>query len=321
MLVEFGDMRAGLTRQNLHGIWAAVHTPFHDDGRIDFDTLCENIRRLHSAGVHGIYTTDSDGEFYAIELEEFRALADVVAAECLRLRFPSMMGVTWVNTQGIVQRLKIAAERGIMGAHVGFPFFMPLNDPSREQFWRDVSAAVPDTFGLIHYNTPRQQHVLGAGDYGHLERTFPKVIGSKYPQNAVDTFMDVTAHAPALSFFAGETVLAPLFQLGARGCNSWMIGYNPKFMLDWWDDLINSRWDDANAKNRRLVAFAQMLSGTMSETGNFHGIITKAVAAASPFLLHHNRYSRAPYMPVSEKAFETFRRRADVEFPDLAYHS
>jgi dihydrodipicolinate synthase/N-acetylneuraminate lyase len=312
-------MRRGLTRDNLHGIWAAIHTPFADDGRIDFDALRENVRRFHAAGVHGIYTTDSDGEFYAIELDEFKQLADVFAAECRRLNFPSMMGVTWTNTQGIVDRLKVAAERGIMGAHVGFPFFMPLNEPSREQFWHDVSGAVPDSFGLIHYNTPRQQHVLGAADYKHLENRFPKVIGSKYPQNAADTFIDVVANAPKLSFFVAEPVMTPFYLLGARGCNSWMTGYNPKFMLDWWDELSAQKWDAALARNRRMVAFTQMALATLSETGNYHGIFTKAVAAASPFLLHRSRYSRKPYMPVSDKALQAFRRRAAEEFPDLAY--
>ena len=314
------SMQRGLTRKNLHGIWAAIHTPFKDDGRIDFDALRENMRRLHAARLHGIYTTDSDGEFYAIELDEFRQLADVFAAECLRLNFPSMMGVTWVNTEGITQRLKIAAERGIMGAHVGFPFFMPLNEPSRTQFWHDVSDAVPDKFALIHYNTPRQQHVLTGTDYRILQERFPKVAGAKYPQNTADVFTDVINQAPDLSYFAGEHVLVPFYMLGARGCNSWLTGYNPKYMLDLWDDLANSRWDIALAKNRRIVAFANMVGETLSETGNFHGIVTKAVAAGSPFLVHGNRFSRKPYMPVSEAAVAMFKRRAAEEFPDLTYN-
>jgi 4-hydroxy-tetrahydrodipicolinate synthase len=313
------EMRGGLTRRNLQGIWAAIHTPFTDDGRIDFDTLRENVRRFHAAGVHGIYTTDSDGEFYAIELDEFRKLADVFAAECVRLGFPSMMGVTWTNTDGVVARLKAAAERGIIGAHVGFPFWMPLNQPSRARYWRHVSDAVPDGFALIHYNTARQQHVLGPADYRELQAMFPKVAGAKYPQNMADVFLDVTMQAPELSFFVAEPVLAPFHALGARGCNSWIAGYNPKFMLDWWDDITSGRREAALSKQKRVVAFGNLVLSNLSETGNYHGILTKAVAAASPFLLHRNRYSRAPYMPVSDAAFEAFRRKAAAEFPDLSY--
>ena len=67
------SMRERLTRENLHGVWAgAFATPFDADDRFDEAISGENIRRLHAAGVHGIYTTDSDGEFYALELDEFK---------------------------------------------------------------------------------------------------------------------------------------------------------------------------------------------------------------------------------------------------------
>src|SRR5438552_3390654 len=95
------DMRNGLTRENLHGVWAAVATPFDQQGRFDEGTLRENIRRLAGAGVHGIYTTDSDGEFYALELEEFRQVVGVFADETSKLGIPTQVGVTWVNTQGM----------------------------------------------------------------------------------------------------------------------------------------------------------------------------------------------------------------------------
>jgi 4-hydroxy-tetrahydrodipicolinate synthase len=87
-------MREGLTRKNLHGVWAAVPTPFDEWGHFDPGVLRENVRRLHTAGVHGVYTTDSDGEFYAIELDEFRRIADTLADESRRLGIPTQMGVT-----------------------------------------------------------------------------------------------------------------------------------------------------------------------------------------------------------------------------------
>ena len=43
-------MHERLTRDNLHGIWAAVATPFDAHDRFDEDIFRENIRRLHAAG-------------------------------------------------------------------------------------------------------------------------------------------------------------------------------------------------------------------------------------------------------------------------------
>ena len=118
-------MRERLTRDNLHGVWAAIATPFDDQDRFDEDVFRENIRRLHAAGVHGIYTTDSDGEFYAIELEEFKRVVKVFADETQRLGCPTMVGVTWCNTQGIIDRLKYAAAEASSGRTSAIPSSCP----------------------------------------------------------------------------------------------------------------------------------------------------------------------------------------------------
>ncbi|MDE0270438.1 MAG: dihydrodipicolinate synthase family protein [Gammaproteobacteria bacterium] len=176
------EMADGQTRENLHGIWIALTTPFTADNRIDTGVVRENVRRCHAAGLHGAYTTDSDGEFYAIELDDFRTLVEAFGDECQRVGMPSQAGVTWLNTQGTVDRLRIAADSGVMGAHVGHPVFMPMTPASFDRFWEDVSDAVPDDFGLIQYNTPRQPHVLGGAEYRALAEKFPKLVGAKYVQ-------------------------------------------------------------------------------------------------------------------------------------------
>ena len=136
-------MQERLTRDNLHGIWAAITTPFDAQDRFDEDIFRENSRRLHAAGVHGIYTTDSDGEFYAIEIEEFKQIVRVFADETRRLSFPAMVGVTWCNTQGIIDRLTFAAEQDILVARVGHPFFMPMSAESYPAYVNDVRLAAP----------------------------------------------------------------------------------------------------------------------------------------------------------------------------------
>ena len=70
---------------NLHGVWAAVTTSFDAHDRFDPGVTRENIRRLAAAGVHGAYVTDSDGEFYAIEADEYRHIVDMFADEAQRL--------------------------------------------------------------------------------------------------------------------------------------------------------------------------------------------------------------------------------------------
>ncbi|MCC7368102.1 MAG: dihydrodipicolinate synthase family protein [Chloroflexi bacterium] len=311
------SMRAGLTRENLHGVWAAIGTPFDARERFDEEVFRENIRRLHAAGVHGIYTTDSDGEFYAIELDEFRHIVDVFADETQRIGAAAMVGVTWCNTEGVVARLRHAVDRGILGAHVGHPFFMPSTAASYRGFWEDISAAAPDGFGLVQYNTPRCHNYLRGPDYAVLQRDFPKLIGTKHVGVDFTEFMSVMADAPQISHLVGEGVMAPYLMFGGRGINSWFTNFNPRFVLDLYNDVVAGRWDSARQRQKRLHAFIGAID-VLQETGNLHGIIGKAVTEASPFLIS-TPTTRRPYQPVVREAVERFRRIVEEQFQDLQW--
>ena len=310
------SMQLGLTRDNLHGVWAAIATPFDDHDRFDEDVFRENIRRLHAAGVHGIYTTDSDGEFYAIELEEFKQIVKVFADETQRLGFPTMVGVTWCNTQGIVDRLKFAADQGILGAHVGHPFFMPMTAESYRAFWDDIQRATPDRFALIHYNTPRAHNYRRGPDYAQL-LDVTSLVGTKHVGSDFPEFLTLMESVPQLSHFTGEHAMTPYMMFGARGVYSWFVNFNPRYMLDWYDDIMNQRWELARHRQERMHAFI-LAKRILDGTGNLHGIIGKAISAASTFLVGANR-TRAPYLPISSEIVQQFRRMVEAEFTDLLW--
>jgi len=310
-------MSKRLTRDNLHGVWAAIATPWDESGRFDKAEFRENIRRLAAAGVHGIYTTDSDGEFYAIELDEFKQIVKVFADEAGRLGVPTMVGVTWVNTQGIIDRIQYAASVGILGTHVGRPFFMPMTPESDRAYWQDIQKATPEHFGLVHHNTARVHNTQNGHGYAELIKFVPQLIGSKNTSSDVREFMHVVTYAPQIAHLTGEGTVTPFMMLGAKGVNSWFVNFNPEFMLDWYDDAMNRRWNAAIQKQQRMYAFMEakkMLAGS----GNLHGIVSKATAAASPFLIESN-VTRKPYLPVPKETVAQFRRVVEEKFQDLMW--
>jgi dihydrodipicolinate synthase/N-acetylneuraminate lyase len=316
----FGEsvpLRERLTRGNLHGVWAAIATPFDEHDRFDEGIFRENIRRLWAAGVHGIYTTDSDGEFYAIELDEFKRIVTVFADETQRLGIPTQVGVTWCNTQGMLDRLRFAASKGILGAHVGHPFFMPMTPESYRAFWQDMQKAVPESFALVHYNTPRMHNYQQGPDYALLAQEVPNLIGSKHVGSSVPEFLTLMACAPQLSHFTGEHAMTPFMMFGARGVYSWFANFNARYMVEWYEDISQQRWEQAIAKQQRMHAFI-MATGILLGTGNLHGIVGKALTAASPFLVPANR-TRRPYLPISDDTVQRFRHIAEEQFPDLCW--
>lgn len=312
------EMRNGLTRENLHGVWAAIATPFDQQGRFDEYTFRENIRRLVGAGVHGIYTTDSDGEFYALEIDEFRQVVGVFADETNKLSIPTQVGVTWCNTHGMIDRLQFAAAHGILGAHVGHPFFMPMTPESYRAFWEDMRQAVPDRFALIHYNTPRVHNYQRGPDYVELEREIPSLIGTKHVGADVPEFLTLMADVPHLSHFTGEHSMTPFMLLGARGVYSWFVNFNPRYMLEWYDDIVQGRWPEARHRQERMHLFIRSMD-ILRGSGNLHGIVGKATTGASPFLVGTTQ-TRRPYLPIPQETVDAFRRNVEERFPDMLWH-
>jgi dihydrodipicolinate synthase/N-acetylneuraminate lyase len=85
------------------------------------------------------------------------------------------------------------------------------------QFWRDVAAAVPGDFGLVHYNTPKMPNYLRRPDYALLRDLVPGLVGTKYVGSDVVEFGALVRQAPSLAHLVGEQAYGFLAPYGAAG--------------------------------------------------------------------------------------------------------
>ncbi len=304
-----------LSRENLGGVWAAIATPWDESNRFDEGTLRENVRRLAAAGVDGIYTTDKDGEFFAIELQEFRQVVAAFADEARAVGISTQVGVTWLNTAGVVDRLDVAVRNGIQGAHIGHPPFMELTAESLDAFWVDVAASVPADFGLVHYNSPRLSNRLGPADYARLSTRHAGLIGTKQTTTDFAEFLAIVNGAPDLAHFAGEQALVPFVMAGAKGIYSWLANFNAPYTVQWFNECRTGKWEAAIHRQKRVGQFSGLIEAVFGAQVR-RGIVSKSVAAASSFLVGNDR-TRRPYLPAGESAIAEFRRRVLIDFPDL----
>jgi len=294
-----------------------VPTPFDEDDRFDEDIFRENLRRFAAAGVHGVYTTDADGEFYAVELDEFRQIVDVLADETERLSLPCQVGVSWSHTAGIVARLRHCADRGIRGAHVGHPTYMEMTRQSWLGFWQDVADAVPDDFGLIHYDTPKMPNYLVGADYACLCDVVPNLVGTKYVRSDVVEFAGLVRGAPSLAHFVGDQAYGFFAPYGAAGLYSWFANFNPRFLLAWHADVVAGRWPEVVRRQERMLAFIEA-TGPLVSGGYEHAAIGKAIASGSDFLVPAPR-TRRPYLPIPRERIDRWSTDIRDRFADLCW--
>ncbi len=289
------------------GVWAAVGTPFRSGGHIDHDVFAENCRRLAAAKVDGIYATDSDGEFYALELEEFGKLAMTLGRVARELRMPVQMGVTWINTHGVIERIRASIDAGIPTVHLGLPFFMPLADGDVDRFFGDVASAAPSS-RWIYYAHPSGQPMLKGRELAQLAANYPdQLVGTKIAAHEMNDLTDVLSNTPQLAHYGGERNLLIAGLLGARGCCSYWVNVMP----EWTRKFVRACLDGEPAAAAMHMKFHLWETNHISELrkrGFRHAIIGKARAALSGFLAGDGS-TRLPYQSVPSSLIANLQKQ------------
>lgn len=308
-----------LDRQTLSRLWSAVPTPWKQDGSIDEGILHRNCAKLKAAGVDGIYTTDSDGEFYAIELNEFRHLAGVFGKAMESAGIDAAMGVTWSHTQGIVDRIKAACDAGIPNVHVAFPIFMPLAKGDVDRFWDDLATAVPQA-RWIHYAHPRCGPTLSGADYRRLALRHPdQFIGSKLGTTDLMQLSEILVGSPELAHFVVDPTMGVGMMLGARGCYSYWVNTLPGWHRRYMDSCVRQDWVTAATYHRKLIEWELKHVRPLRDLGHLHGIIGKARGALTGFLEDTGR-TRPPYYPIAPELKQAFQSAFDTYWAEEIRH-
>jgi len=297
----------GATTTSLHGVWAAVPTPWDAAGSLAEGILERNIDRYAGAAVDGVYTTDSDGEFYAIELDQFRHLVDVFARRMQCHGLEAAVGVTWSHTAGIVDRINVALEAGISIVHVAFPAWMPLAPGDIDRFFSDLAGAAPGA-RWVHYNTSLSRILLTGKDYARLAATYPEqLIGTKQGATDLMQFAEIIEESPQLAHFGVEYNAVLTYVLGGKGVYSYWVNVLPGWERTWIDACEAGDWEMAWRMQRKLWLWERTyIAPTIRQAGHASGILGKARAALSHFL-EDTGNTKAPYYPVNPEMLTSVR--------------
>ena len=109
-----------VTTMKFEGIFTPIVTPHNPAGGIDRDAFAEQIEALIAAGVHGIVSGGSTGEYYAQTLEERVGLARFARAQ-IKGRVALVVGTGAIRQADSVAVAQAAREMGADALLVGSP--------------------------------------------------------------------------------------------------------------------------------------------------------------------------------------------------------
>jgi len=304
-----------LTPETLNGVYAGVPTPCDSNGNFLPEVFITNLQEMSAAKPHGIYTTGTTGEFYALEAEEFDSMIDAFAEGVKDYDGGLQVGCTWINTREVVRRIEKTLSAGIPNIQIAPPFWVSLREEEILQFYKDIYTVAPEA-KLIIYNTNRCKNFASPEMMLKICDVCPNIIGQKFGSKDIVLFHQFTIMLPELSHFVGEPELVPAMLYGGQGTYSAFVYLMPKTIIRMYELCADQKWEEARKLQQRVNEYLFKAVWPMIDKGYMDPILDKAMATVGN-ILEENNDVRRPMLKVDDDDFKAFEQAVKNDFADL----
>jgi dihydrodipicolinate synthase/N-acetylneuraminate lyase len=312
-----GEVGLGPTSRNLvAGNWATLLLPIDEDDSIDLGRLDAEIEALIAAGVDGIYSNGTAGEFYGQTEAEYDIVQAMLANRCRRAGMPFVIGACQSDVQLAVGRARRAAALRPAAVQIILPDWWPVTEDEAADVLALLSeAAAPAP--LILYNPPHAKRVLAPAEIGRLRAKTPDLLGVKLADGDAAWYAEARRHLAGMAVFVPGHHLATGRREGvAAGAFSNVACLSPAGAQRW-TRLMESDLAGALAIEERLCRFMDRhILPFRHERGFSNAALDKLLAAVGGWAPVGTRLRR-PYRWIDEVEADRLRRIARAEIPEL----
>ncbi|MCA9858233.1 MAG: dihydrodipicolinate synthase family protein [Thermomicrobiales bacterium] len=301
-------------REKLHGVWVAMPTPWQADGSVDAGVVRELVQRYATAGLHGAYTTGTDGEVHVLEVDELKQLVPPFAETAASVGLPVQVGCGWAHTNGVIERGLVARESGAGILQVSLPSWIPLADDELDRFYGAISDALPEML-LVHYNIMRSGRMMNGADFARVRQIAPGLAGSKHTGGSISLLMDIIDATPDLAHFMVDADIVTGALFGSPGYYSFIASTSPAFAMAMMEACARGDWASA-AEHAKLCRrfFRRWLP--MCPDINSSSALAKVATAAGIFP-DMPLAIKEPYASGTQRHVEELRDLLNIEFSEL----
>ncbi|WHO75751.1 dihydrodipicolinate synthase family protein [Rhizobium sp. BT03] len=309
-------MNAKTPHPAIGGNWASLLLPIAADDSIEFDKLGEEIDILIEAGVDGIYSNGTAGEFHNQTEEEFDRIQAMLAERCEVSSMPFVIGACQPDPLIMLNRVRRAAALDPRAIQVILPDWWPLTDAEAVDFLKRAAEAAGGT-PLILYNPPHAKRVLTPKELGAVCAAAPAVIGIKLADGDASWYAEARRHLSGLSLFVPGHHLATGVREGiAAGSFSNVACLSPRGAQIWTASTRNEL-DAALDLERRICTFMDAhIVPFRRELGYSNVALDKLLSAIGNWGPVGTRL-RFPYRSIDMAEAVRLRCIAGCELPEL----
>lgn len=238
----------------IRGNWATLLLPINeDDESINFLLLEQEIDRIIDAGVNGIYSNGTAGEFFTLSAQEYEATAEILAGKCTDAGMPFQIGASHFSAQVMLERIRIARKYRPDAIQVVLPEWFPVTNCEAVAFLNKASETAGD-IPLVLYNPPHAKRGLNAEDFQEILREVPQIKSIKVCDGPKEWYDSMKTVMEECAVFVPGHHLATGVGYGARGAYSNVAALSPSRAQKWYE-LMCTDLKKAQEEEKKLRVF------------------------------------------------------------------
>jgi len=304
-----------LTRTSLRGNWGTLLLPIGPDDDIRWAQLAREVDSLIEAGVDGIYSNGTAGEFHNQTEDEFDGIQRLLAERCTAAGTPFQIGAS--HPSPVVSRERVRRTTHLRPAafQVVLPDWVAAGEEEQDRFLDGIAEAAAG-IPLVLYNPPHAKTALQPERLEAIASRHPAVIGVKVAGGDDGWYRRMDWSRGRFSVFVPGHLLASGYRSGiADGAYSNVACLSPAGAQRWWR-LMQSDIDAALDLQRRILAFLAECITPFQQAGYANPALDKLLAAAGGWAPVGTRL-RWPYRWIPEAEAGPVGRRARHWLPEL----
>ena len=216
------------------GILAAVVTPLDATGEVDLKGIKKQVDRLVAAGIHGIVTTGTTGEFPALTLDEHKSVIKAYV-DAVDGRLPVVAGMGSNSTREAIEMAQYSEKVGAAACMIVPPFYDPLTFKALYKFYEDVCGSI--SIPVMYYNLP---HATGVHLTADQFRSLSEIEGFDFVKDTsgnAKELADLLTNPPSkLTVFNGWDTFTFLAMSHGAEAGVWGVAsLVPKECVEFWN--------------------------------------------------------------------------------------
>jgi 4-hydroxy-tetrahydrodipicolinate synthase len=253
------------------GVIPAMVTPFTAEDEVNERALRRLTNYLVEGGVHGVFATGSQGEFWALSPDEKERVWKAVVEE-VRGRVPVYAGTAGVTTRETIALTRLAEKCKVDAVSILTPYFISPNDDQLFDHYRAVAEAT--NIPIVVYTNPARTNVKVSPDLVVRLLEVPHIVGIKDSSGDLELSAEYMRVAPPpFSVLMGrDTLIYGGLLHGAMGAIAATGNVAPKLVASIYDNFKAGDLEGARRAQADLVPLRMAFSW-----GTFPVVIKEAL--------------------------------------------